>query len=88
MYGEVHPDIAAALSNLGKIQMKLGDLEEAQKSFENSLAITQKLYGEVHPNIAAALSNLGKIQMKACVSLEEAQKSFKNDLAITQKLLR
>ncbi len=67
--------------------MKLGDLEAAQKSFENDLAINQKLYGEVHPNIAAASINLGKIKMKigGLKDLEEARLNFERALDINKK---
>lgn len=58
-YGESHPRVSAVASNLGRVQMELGDLHEAQASFERCLTIDRNTYGEADPHVATIINNYG-----------------------------
>ncbi|XP_019644966.1 PREDICTED: uncharacterized protein LOC109485734 [Branchiostoma belcheri] len=58
--GTPHPDIAAALSNLGNCWSDLGDHQKAKRYFEQSLKMRKTIYGETpHEHIANSLGSLG-----------------------------
>jgi tetratricopeptide (TPR) repeat protein len=54
-------DVAAPLSNLGRILHDQGDLVGARTALERALAIAQAALGPDHLWVAAALTNLGEV---------------------------
>jgi hypothetical protein len=59
LFGELHPDIAASLNNVGHWYGDQGDLQGALDYSEQALAMRRELFGELHPDIATSLSNVG-----------------------------
>ena len=57
--GPEHPDVAAALNNIGKALAHQKKSGPAAEYFKRSLAIWLRAYGEEHPKVAHAYSNLG-----------------------------
>jgi CHAT domain-containing protein/Tfp pilus assembly protein PilF len=65
-YGEDHPKIAIAKTNIGLMYFNLKLYGDAVVNFESSQAIWEKTYPNGHPNEAISLINLGRTytQMK------------------------
>jgi tetratricopeptide (TPR) repeat protein len=58
LYGDRHPDVASALSNLGAILSQRGDHASAEPLLREAAESGLELLGE-HPEVADALQNLG-----------------------------
>jgi len=54
-------ELATSITHLAATKWKLGNLDEAQSLFEESLAMRQRLFGDRDPDIAASLNNLGNL---------------------------
>lgn len=52
---------AAALLDLGRSYMRLGNREQALKEFEQALALRVRILGEHHLDVARVLTNLGAV---------------------------
>ncbi|MCP4155392.1 MAG: tetratricopeptide repeat protein [bacterium] len=59
LLGNVHPDVAIDLNNIGAAWNELGKKRKAIGYFEQALKISKDYYGERHPNVATSLNNLG-----------------------------
>ena len=70
-YEQNHLSIAFTLSNLGNIQIALGDARQAISYYERSLKIKEQVYGHNHPSIASILMGLGA----ACRDLGDARQA-------------
>ena len=57
LYGHLHPDVVASLSNLGSVYSEMGELETARDLFQRSHVLREVSYGEMHPHVADSLSN-------------------------------
>ena len=55
---EPHPDLAEAINDLGLLHEGLGNYDESDKLFRESMDMKRRLYGDRHPEIANALENL------------------------------
>ncbi len=85
VWGHDHPNVAAALGNLGIVLMELGRFEEARESHEEALAIRRAVFGPEHPDVATCLSNLGGVL--TCLGLlQEAKEMLELALAIRRKV--
>jgi len=60
LYGEEHPKIAVANTNIGLMYFNLKLYGDAINNFESAQAIWKKTYPEGHPNEALVLVNLGR----------------------------
>jgi Tfp pilus assembly protein PilF len=60
--GPGHPDVAAALGNLGNVREELGDYEGAIAAYERAMRILETAYGTGHPQVATTLTNLGIVR--------------------------
>ena len=58
-YGEEHPAVAIAQSNLARGYQAKGDLESARTYFEKALATRRQVLGPNAPGVADSLLNLG-----------------------------
>jgi len=51
-HGHLHPDVAAALHNVGIAQLRAQNLEQALKAFEEAARIRKGSLGRDHPHVA------------------------------------
>ena len=56
--GEVHPDYASSMNNLGELYYAMGRHAEAEPLFKQVMEIRRTALGEVHPHYASSLNNL------------------------------
>ena len=63
--GEVHPDLAAILNQLGLLSRDGGDFETAVSYFEESLQVRQALYPEGHWEVGQSLFQVGVAERRA-----------------------
>ncbi len=58
-----HPDPRAAttFNNLGAVHERLGEYEQAELRYRNSLAVIEMIQGPNHPDIAMGLNNLASL---------------------------
>jgi tetratricopeptide (TPR) repeat protein len=61
LLGDKHPEIAGSLHNLALVLELKGDLEGANSTFRQALAMRRELLGNVHPDVAATLRELGPV---------------------------
>lgn len=59
LHGEMHPDVAARLLNIGTVWETLAVPKNAVEYYDQALSIDRMLYGEMHSNIAEDLNSLG-----------------------------
>jgi serine/threonine protein kinase/uncharacterized protein HemY len=52
-------DYAIGLANLGMLKRRLGDLDEAETLFDQSLALHRRVHGQDHPDIAGLMQPQG-----------------------------
>ena len=53
LLGENHPDVAAALSNIGSTEIELGNYADAMKHLQRSLAINESVFGTQESRLGA-----------------------------------
>ncbi len=79
------PDLQAQMFNvIGRIYLKLGDLQKAEPIMLEAVNIFEDLYGGRHPNTAESYANLAAIY-SAKGHYEEAEQLFRNSLEILDK---
>ncbi len=57
--GEVHPQTAMALNNLGAVLSATGRPAEALEHYEQAIAVVRQVQGDDHPDVASGLVNVG-----------------------------
>lgn len=62
--GSGDPAVASVLENLGVIYANAGKYDDAQDTFEQSLAIRRQSYGENHPEVVISLNRLASLARK------------------------
>mmetsp|Transcript_14074 Transcript_14074/g.21502 ORF Transcript_14074/g.21502 Transcript_14074/m.21502 type:complete len:745 (+) Transcript_14074:108-2342(+) len=77
--GELHPNVAAVLGNLGNLQKELGDLDGAYYTYQEVLGIESSLLGVSHPEVAISLHNVATI--------EAYRGNYETSIAIYKKVL-
>lgn len=82
--GPEHPDVAAALGNLGNVREELGDYEGAVAAYERAIRILEDAYGRDHPQVATTLTNLG-IALDELGDLAGAVAAHRRALSIFEK---
>jgi len=78
-----HPDNAGAMEGLGIVLYTLAEYTEAEKIFENVLAIDEDSFGPDNPNVATDLNNLA-ILLKTTNRLSEAEPMYRRALKIDE----
>jgi serine/threonine-protein kinase len=86
VYGPVHPRVASALGELGKVAMKQGKLDEAEADFRRQADIYSEVYKGKHYYIGSALANLGGVYMER-KQYARAERSFRDALQIYAETL-
>ncbi|MEM9457932.1 MAG: tetratricopeptide repeat protein [Myxococcota bacterium] len=74
-YGDGHPKIAAALTNLGTAYDFRGDYEAALGFHEQALEVAEAAHGPAHPKVALVVNNYAGILL-ALGRLEEGRMAF------------
>ena len=59
--GEMHPDYASSLDNIGLLYSEIGDFSKAEQYYLPASYIYKLVLGETHPEYAASLNNLGNL---------------------------
>ena len=65
LYGDKHPYIATALTNLALLSMKKGDLARSEATYREVLAMQRELLGDNHPDVAETLSKIAFVQYES-----------------------
>ena len=60
--GEVHPNVAAIMGNIGNLQKEMGDLDAAYSTYQDVLGIEVYRLGVSHPEVAISLHNVATIE--------------------------
>ena len=84
--GEDHPDYATALSNLGVLLQRQGDLQGAEPLLRQAMATRKAVLGESHPDYATSLNNLGEL-LALRENHAEAEPLLRRALAIRREAL-
>lgn len=79
-------NLAATLNNIAELQRLTGKYSEAEKSYQRSLSIKEKLLGSNNITVSKTLGNIGNLYFHE-KRYEEAEKYFRRALAIDQKVL-
>ncbi|MCR9110071.1 tetratricopeptide repeat protein [Marivita sp. XM-24bin2] len=58
LLGEAHPDVGASYNNLASCLHEQGNVLDAERFYQTSLAILQAALGETHPNVWDGYNNL------------------------------
>lgn len=83
---EPHPDLAEALSDMGMLLQRNGDIDGTEKYFREALAMNRRLLGDKHPEIATGLENLAStLQDKG--DFAEAERLYRMSLEMRRELL-
>ena len=77
--GDIHPNVAAILGNIGNLQKDMGNLDAAYETYQDVLTIESKRLGVSHPEVAISLHNVATI--------EAGRGNYQKALAIYQKVL-
>ncbi|MCX6584606.1 MAG: tetratricopeptide repeat protein [Candidatus Aminicenantes bacterium] len=48
--GELHPDVATSLNNLGATYFQMGQKDKARQYLEKAYALFKQFYGDEHPS--------------------------------------
>lgn len=65
-YGQINPDVAVDLKNIGKCLAALGDYTKAVKCYQQALEIDKRFYGDYHPKIAEGMESIAEIYYHRC----------------------
>jgi tetratricopeptide (TPR) repeat protein len=83
---EPHPDLAEAINDLALLYQLMGDYDDSEKFYLESMAMKRRLYGDKHPEIANALGNLASA-MQDKGDLARAEPLYQQALAMWRALL-
>jgi tetratricopeptide (TPR) repeat protein len=62
-YGELHPNIGATLHNIGIVQMRLEQYDEALLSFQRAVRVRRGAIGRDHADVATSLVKVGVVEL-------------------------
>jgi eukaryotic-like serine/threonine-protein kinase len=81
-----HPDMMAALNNLGIVLHDMGDDVRAKETHERVLALRERVLGADHPLVANTLNSLGSVLL-SLGDYARAEEAYRRALAIREKAL-
>src|SRR5262249_11980714 len=77
-------DIGRSLSDLGAVQLELGEYEAARRSLEEALAIQRRALIGDHPDIANTLLSLGVLGLSSGVDVKQTVTRLLESTDITE----
>jgi len=77
---------ATTLNNLGAVHESLGEYEQAELRYRNSLAVIESIQGPHHPDVAVGLNNLASLYFSQ-KAFEKAEPLWKRALHINESVL-
>ena len=86
LHGNVHPDLAEAMNNLGWALMGLNQPVGAEPLYRLALEMKRRMLGDAHPELAAGLNNLAFV-LETRRDFKGAEKAYREALAMNRKLL-
>jgi CHAT domain-containing protein/tetratricopeptide (TPR) repeat protein len=84
--GPDHPDVAASLGKIARLQMAQSRHADAEPLLQRALAIKEKTLGPDHPDVAATLGDLARLA-ESQRRYADAEKFYQRALAIKEKAL-
>jgi non-specific serine/threonine protein kinase/serine/threonine-protein kinase len=82
IYGDAHPDVGIAWSNLGNALSDLPEkFEEAEDAYLHALDILRRTKGQGHAEVATSYNNLGALYLKT-EAFAEADRAFQQSILI------
>ena len=84
--GEPDPRRAMTLNNLAAAHEELGEYEEAELRYRQSLAIVESIQGAEHPDLLPGLTNLA-ILHQARQQFAQAERLYRRSLKIVERML-
>jgi len=84
IFGEDHPNHAAALGSLAEVLKATGRFADAEPLLHRQLAIVEGSFGTEDPHVASAMSGLAQL-LQATNRLNEAEQLFRSALAIDER---
>lgn len=80
------PHAATTLNNLGAVHENLGEFDQAELRYRNSLAIIETIQGPHHPDIAMGLNNLASLYFSQQL-FKKAEPLWQRALGISERIL-
>ena len=80
------PHAATTFNNLGAVHERLGEYEQAELRYRNSLAVIEIIQGSDHPDIAMGLNNLASLYFSQR-AFGKAEPLWERSLAISENFL-
>ena len=83
---QTDPHAATTFNNLAAVHKNLGEIEQAELRYRNSLAVIEKIQGPNHPDVAMGLNNLAALYFSQ-QALGKAEPLWKRALQISERIL-
>jgi tetratricopeptide (TPR) repeat protein len=80
------PHAATTFNNLGAVHERMGEYEQAELRYRNSLALIELIQGPDHPDIAMGLNNLASMYFSQ-QAFAKAEPLWKRALSISENIL-
>lgn len=80
------PHAATTFNNLGAVHERLGEFDQAELRYRNSLAVIETIQGPHHPDIAMGLNNLASLYFSQQL-FEKAEPLWRRALEISERIL-
>jgi tetratricopeptide (TPR) repeat protein len=80
------PHAATTLNNLGAVHENLGEFDQAELRYRNSLAVIETIQGPDHPDIAMGLNNLASLYFSQQL-FKQAEPLWQRALGISERIL-
>ena len=80
------PHAATTLNNLAAVHKNLGEIEQAELRYRNSLAVIETIQGPDHPDVAMGLNNLAALYFSER-AFGKAEPLWKRALQISEQIL-
>jgi len=84
--GQIHPDVASSLNNVGYIYNELGQHKEALPVYQQAMTIREQTLEPTHPDRAESLNNLAEVY-RNLGQYAEALPLYQQALAIREQTL-
>ena len=84
--GDLHPETALSLNNIGNSYLALGEYEKALECFQEALDIRGNFFGRKHTEAAMSLGSIGVVYFELC-KYEEALRWYRRSLEVFRHVL-